>query len=82
MKSADDERSGGEGHLQEGNLILGGVFTHVRPVIEGDAGIGRNELGVKTGKGFYEWDGFKIVKERYFSELQIKDSNKMFAIKE
>jgi 3-hydroxyacyl-CoA dehydrogenase len=44
--------------------------------------IGRNELGVKTGKGFYEWDGFKIVKERDFSELQIKDSNKMFAIKE
>jgi 3-hydroxybutyryl-CoA dehydrogenase len=44
--------------------------------------IGRNELGVKTGKGFYEWDGFKIVKERDFSGLQIKDSNKMFAIKE
>ena len=44
--------------------------------------IGRNELGVKTGKGFYEWDGFKIVKERDFSELQIKDSKEMFAIKE
>lgn len=39
--------------------------------------ISRNELGVKTGKGFYEWDGFKIVKERDFSDLQFKDSNEL-----
>lgn len=42
--------------------------------------ISRNELGVKTGKGFYEWDGYKIVKERNFSDLQFKDSNEMINI--
>jgi|GEM_PF-431272 len=44
--------------------------------------IARNELGVKTGKGFYEWDGFNIVKERDFSDLVIKDANKIIMIKE
>jgi 3-hydroxybutyryl-CoA dehydrogenase len=44
--------------------------------------IARNELGVKTGKGFYEWDGFKIVKERDFSDMAIKDANKIIMIKE
>ncbi len=39
--------------------------------------IERNELGVKTGKGFYEWDGHNIVKERDFSDLVIKDSGEM-----
>lgn len=42
--------------------------------------IARNELGVKTGKGFYEWDGYKIVKERDFSDLVIKDSNEIINI--
>jgi 3-hydroxybutyryl-CoA dehydrogenase len=44
--------------------------------------IARNELGVKTGKGFYKWDGYKIVKERDFSDLTIKDSNEMIMLKE
>jgi 3-hydroxyacyl-CoA dehydrogenase len=43
--------------------------------------ISRNELGVKTGKGFYEWDGYKIVKPRDFSDLVIKDSNEMIILK-
>jgi len=42
--------------------------------------IGRNQLGVKTGKGFYEWDGFKIVKESDFSDLVIKDSNELIKL--
>ncbi len=42
--------------------------------------ISKNELGVKTGKGFYEWDGYKIVKERDFSDLQFKDSNEIINI--
>jgi 3-hydroxyacyl-CoA dehydrogenase len=42
--------------------------------------IGRNQLGVKTGKGFYEWDGFKIVKECDFSDLQFKDSNELIKL--
>ncbi|SDU47862.1 3-hydroxyacyl-CoA dehydrogenase family protein [Desulfobacula phenolica] len=42
--------------------------------------IARNELGVKTGKGFYQWDGYKIVKERDFSDLTIKDSNEIINI--
>lgn len=42
--------------------------------------IGRNQLGVKTGKGFYEWDGFKIVKECDFSDLTLKDSNELIKL--
>jgi 3-hydroxybutyryl-CoA dehydrogenase len=33
------------------------------------------EFGVKTGKGFYEWDGFKAVKGRDFSEFAIASSD-------
>jgi len=33
------------------------------------------EFGVKTGKGFYEWDGFKAVKGRDFSEFGITSSD-------
>jgi 3-hydroxybutyryl-CoA dehydrogenase len=33
------------------------------------------EHGVKTGKGFYEWDGFKAVKGRDFSEFVITSSD-------
>jgi 3-hydroxybutyryl-CoA dehydrogenase len=35
----------------------------------------RGEHGVKTGKGFYEWDGFKAVKGRDFSEFAITSSD-------
>ena len=35
----------------------------------------RGELGVKTGKGFYEWDGFKAQAPRDFSEFTIKSSD-------
>lgn len=42
--------------------------------------VSRNELGVKTGKGFYEWDGYKIVKPRDFSDLVFKDSNEMITL--
>jgi 3-hydroxyacyl-CoA dehydrogenase len=35
----------------------------------------RGEFGVKTGKGFYEWDGFKAVKGRDFSEFAITSSD-------
>jgi 3-hydroxybutyryl-CoA dehydrogenase len=33
------------------------------------------ELGVKTGKGFYEWDGFKTIQGRDFSEWAITSSD-------
>jgi len=33
------------------------------------------EHGVKTGKGFYEWDGFKPVKGRDFSDIVITSSD-------
>ena len=33
------------------------------------------EHGVKTGKGFYEWDGFKAVTGRDFSEIVITSSD-------
>ena len=42
--------------------------------------IARNELGVKTGKGFYEWDGYKAVRPRDFSDLVFKDSNEMIIL--
>jgi len=35
----------------------------------------RGELGVKTGKGFYEWDGFKAVKGRDFSDFVVTSSD-------
>jgi len=35
----------------------------------------RGEFGVKTGNGFYEWDGFKAVKGRDFSEFAITSSD-------
>jgi 3-hydroxyacyl-CoA dehydrogenase len=40
----------------------------------------RGELGVKTGKGFYEWDGFKPVKGRDFSEVTITDSDTLYEV--
>ena len=33
------------------------------------------EHGVKTGKGFYEWDGFKPVAGRDFSDVVITSSD-------
>jgi 3-hydroxybutyryl-CoA dehydrogenase len=42
--------------------------------------VAKNELGVKTGKGFYEWDGYKLVKERDFSDWVFKDSNEIINI--
>jgi 3-hydroxybutyryl-CoA dehydrogenase len=35
---------------------------------------------VKTGKGFYEWDGFKPVKGRDFSEMTIKSSDTLLEV--
>jgi 3-hydroxybutyryl-CoA dehydrogenase len=40
----------------------------------------RGEVGVKTGKGFYEWDGFKPVKGRDFSEFTITDSDTIYEV--
>jgi len=34
-----------------------------------------NELGVKTGKGFYQWDGFKPTGPRDFSKFTISSSD-------
>ena len=39
-----------------------------------------NELGVKTGIGFYEWDGFKVKAERDFSPWTIKDSGTLLEV--
>ena len=38
------------------------------------------EHGVKTGKGFYEWDGFKPVKGRDFSEFVISSSDTLLEV--
>ena len=38
------------------------------------------ELGVKTGKGFYEWDGFKPVAGRSFEQYAIKDSDTLLEV--
>jgi 3-hydroxybutyryl-CoA dehydrogenase len=35
----------------------------------------RGEFGVKAGKGFYEWEGFKPQAPRDFSEFIIKCSD-------
>jgi 3-hydroxyacyl-CoA dehydrogenase len=35
----------------------------------------RGEFGVKAGKGFYEWEGFKPVAARSFDEFTIKSSD-------
>jgi 3-hydroxyacyl-CoA dehydrogenase len=39
-----------------------------------------NEMGVKTGKGFYEWDGWKIVGQRDFSDYVIKSSDTLLEV--
>ena len=39
-----------------------------------------NEMGVKSGKGFYEWDGFKIVAQRDFSDYVIKSSDTLLEV--
>jgi 3-hydroxybutyryl-CoA dehydrogenase len=39
-----------------------------------------NELGVKTGKGFYEWEGFKPTAARDFSEFTIKSSDTLLEV--
>jgi 3-hydroxybutyryl-CoA dehydrogenase len=39
-----------------------------------------NELGVKTGKGFYEWEGFKPTGARDFSEYTIKTSDTLLEV--
>ena len=38
------------------------------------------ELGVKTGKGFYEWDGFKPTGGRDFSEFVITSSDTLLEV--
>jgi len=40
----------------------------------------RGELGVKTGKGFYEWDGFKAVRGRDFATHTIKSSDTLLEV--
>ncbi|MCP4898254.1 MAG: 3-hydroxyacyl-CoA dehydrogenase family protein [bacterium] len=40
----------------------------------------RGELGVKTGKGFYEWDGFKPIGGRDFSEFVIESSDTLLEV--
>ena len=40
----------------------------------------RGELGVKTGKGFYEWDGFKPVAGRSFEAYTIKSSDTLLEV--
>ena len=55
---AEDEGGGGEGGLKEGHLILGGMFTAVGTIIQGDAGIGaEGEAGVIAGGPGRELDG-------------------------
>jgi len=38
------------------------------------------ELGVKTGKGFYEWDGFKPTAARDFSSVAITSSDTLLEV--
>jgi 3-hydroxybutyryl-CoA dehydrogenase len=38
------------------------------------------EHGVKTGKGFYEWDGFKAVAGRDFSDIVITSSDTLLEV--
>ncbi len=40
----------------------------------------RGELGVKTGKGFYEWDGFTAKAGRSFAEFSIKSSDTLLEV--
>lgn len=40
----------------------------------------QGELGVKTGKGFYEWEGFTPLRPRDFSDYQIKDANTILEV--
>jgi 3-hydroxybutyryl-CoA dehydrogenase len=40
----------------------------------------QGELGVKTGRGFYEWDGFKPVAGRDFSEFVITSSDTLLEV--
>ena len=39
-----------------------------------------DELGVKTGKGFYQWEGFKPVAPRSFKEFTIKSSDTLLEV--
>jgi 3-hydroxybutyryl-CoA dehydrogenase len=38
------------------------------------------ELGVKTGRGFYEWEGFKPTAARDFSEMTISSSDTLLEV--
>jgi 3-hydroxyacyl-CoA dehydrogenase len=40
----------------------------------------RGELGVKTGKGFYEWDGFSPKAPRSFTEFAITSSDTLLEV--
>ncbi len=40
----------------------------------------RGELGVKTGRGFYEWDGFRATGARDFSEFTITCSDTLLEV--
>jgi 3-hydroxyacyl-CoA dehydrogenase len=40
----------------------------------------RGEVGVKSGKGFYEWDGFRPVAARSFAEFTIKSSDTLLEV--
>ncbi len=40
----------------------------------------RGELGVKTGKGFYEWEGFTAKAARSFAEFTIKSSDTLLEV--
>jgi 3-hydroxybutyryl-CoA dehydrogenase len=39
-----------------------------------------NELGVKTAKGFYDWDGFKPTAGRDFSDITITSSDTLLEV--
>ena len=40
----------------------------------------QGEFGVKTAKGFYDWDGFKPTAPRDFSEFTIKSSDTLLEV--